>query len=130
MYSPCPIQSLASSCPVLGLFSTSVFLYTLLSFHSNYLNLALFSSSAPDSCELHNYYLVLSFLFMCSCIQVAVCLPMFFPNKTNINTHSSIHNARPIARRVYLSRGICWFHKCVGPPLVTLSLLCLVFRTD
>src|SRR6218665_1469004 len=88
MYSPCPIQSLASSCPVLGLFSTSVFLYTLLSFHSNYLNLALFSSSAPDSCELHNYYLVLSFLFMCSCIQVAVCLPMFFPNKTNINTHT------------------------------------------
>src|SRR6218665_1586269 len=37
------------TCPVLGLFSTSVFLYTLLSFHSNYLNLALSSSSAPGS---------------------------------------------------------------------------------
>src|SRR6218665_2457046 len=22
----------------------------------------------------------------CSCIRVAVCLPMFFPNKTNLNT--------------------------------------------
>src|SRR6218665_3329135 len=39
----------AECCPVLGLFSTSVFLYTLLSFHSNYLNLALSSSSAPGS---------------------------------------------------------------------------------
>src|SRR6218665_860930 len=88
MYSRCPIiQSLASSCPVLGLFSPSVFLYTLHSFHNNYLNLALclhLVLLAPvNSCELHNYYLVLSFLFMYS-----VCLPMFFPNKTNINTVS------------------------------------------
>jgi len=46
------IVSLASSCPVLGLFSPSVFLYTLHSFHNNYLNLALSSSSAPGFRQL------------------------------------------------------------------------------
>src|SRR6218665_3919164 len=42
------------SSPVLGLFPTSVFLYrpTLLSFHSNYFNLALSSSCAPGSRQL------------------------------------------------------------------------------
>src|SRR6218665_453933 len=64
-----PLHYFSSSCPVLGLFSPSGFLYTLHSFHNNYLNLALSSFSIPtpvDSCELHNYYLVLSFLFMYS----------------------------------------------------------------
>src|SRR6218665_2673482 len=40
-----------------------------------------------NSYELHNYYLVLTF---CSCIRVAVCLPMVFLNKTNINTLSTL----------------------------------------
>src|SRR6218665_2567976 len=47
------------------------------------LSLHLVLLAPVNSCELHNYHLVLSF---CSCIRVAVCLPMFFPNKTNINT--------------------------------------------
>src|SRR6218665_27427 len=49
--------------------STDIISYTLHFFHDNYLNLALSSSSAPgpvNSCELHNYYLVLSFLLMYS----------------------------------------------------------------
>src|SRR6218665_1325345 len=46
------------------------------------LSLHLVLLAPVNSCELHNYYLVLSF---CSCIRVVVCLPMFFPNKTNIN---------------------------------------------
>src|SRR6218665_2223373 len=49
---PRVLYDLASSCPVLGLFSPSVFLYTLHSFHNNYLNLALSSSSAPGSRQL------------------------------------------------------------------------------
>src|SRR6218665_3200505 len=45
------------------------------------LSLHLVLLASVNSCELHNYHLVLSF---CSCIRVAVCLPMFFLNKTNI----------------------------------------------
>ena len=44
--------------------------------------------SPINSCSLH---IILHEVF-CSCIQVAVCLPIFFPNKTNIglglNTHT------------------------------------------
>ena len=42
--------------------SPLVLLYTLHSFHNNYLYLA----HLVNSCELHNYYLVLSFLLMYS----------------------------------------------------------------
>src|SRR6218665_3622890 len=51
---PTPIKpgSDTSSCPVLGLFSPLVFLYTLHSLHNNYLSLALSSSSAPGFRQL------------------------------------------------------------------------------
>src|SRR6218665_2324572 len=39
-----------------------------------------------NSCELHNYYLVLSFLLMHS--SSGLSTDAFFSNKTNINTHT------------------------------------------
>src|SRR6218665_3971527 len=36
-----------------------------------------------------NCIIIILYLASCSCIRVAVCLPMFFPNKTNINTVQS-----------------------------------------
>src|SRR6218665_1224850 len=36
--------------------------------------------------NLCSLQIILYYVF-CPCIRVAVCLPMFFPNKTNINTH-------------------------------------------
>src|SRR6218665_1590097 len=34
-----------------------------------------------------NCIIIILYLAFCSCIRVAACLPMFFPNKTNINKH-------------------------------------------
>src|SRR6218665_4153528 len=66
----------------------------LLSLHSSYtlsttiisiaLSLHLMLLAPVNSCVLHNYYLVLSFLLMYSSSGLSTDV---FPNKTNINTH-------------------------------------------
>src|SRR6218665_2511298 len=87
MYSPCPIEPcfLLSSLRLvfhIGFFSIPYSLFTAIISISLSLHLVLL---APvNSCELHNYHLVLSFLFMYS--SSGLSTDVFLPNKTNINT--------------------------------------------
>src|SRR6218665_410469 len=50
------------------------------------LSLHLVLLAPVNSCSLQ---IILYYVF-CPCIRVAVCLPMFFPNKTNINTYPKL----------------------------------------
>ena len=66
----------------IGFFSIPYSLFTAIISISLSLHLVLL---APvNSCELHNYHLVLSFLFVYS--SSGLSTDVFFPNKTNINT--------------------------------------------
>src|SRR6218665_1529691 len=67
----------------IGFFSIPYSLFTAIISISLSLHLVLLAS--VNSCELHNYHLVLSFLFMYS--SSGLSTDVFFPNKTNINTH-------------------------------------------
>src|SRR6218665_1501838 len=96
MYSPCPIQSLASSCPVLGLFSHRFFSipYTLsTTIISISLSLHPVLLAPVNSCELHNYYLALSFLLMYSSSGLSTDV---FPNKTNKNSNFIVSSVQGI----------------------------------
>src|SRR6218665_3673736 len=78
----------------IGFFSIPYSLFTAIISISLSLHLVLL---APvNSCELHNYHLVLSSLFMYS--SSGLSTDVFFPNKTNINNKNGLGAIKPRQR--------------------------------
>src|SRR6218665_2905100 len=69
------------------------------------LSLHLVLLAPVNSCELHNYLLVLSFLFMYS--SSGLSTDVFFPNKTNINMFVCFFICMHMLERVCVRSCMC-----------------------
>jgi len=91
-----------------------------LSFYET-LALALNPLSALGSLQLVFIVLILYSSF-CSCIGVAVCLPMFFPNKTNIN---SCQRARLCLVDIFIVTVCVYMYVCMYLCMYVCNYVCV-----